>query len=148
MHTGATYRLFCDSHSEPGAVLLTVTDDAGRAVGEASLLVGETWQLTSFVMRRSDATVAAALCHGIVQTLKVNRVREFTATVDDSAHEFLNAVGLRPTTRSVAELLDQQRRTNPEGYRLVTQGQGLDDVELPYLAELLTAPAAVPALAR
>ena len=146
MNTGTEYRLICDSHTEPGSVLLAVTDDTGRVVGEASLTVGETWQLTSLRAHHRDATIAAALCHTIVQTLRLNRVREFTASVDDEAWEYLATIGLLPTTGSVAGLLDQQRRINPEGYWLVTQGRGLDDVELPYLAELLTAPSAAPAL--
>jgi len=148
MHTGTAYRLICDSHSEPGAILLAVTDDTGRVVGEASLLAGETWTLSVFKYKPHHATVAAALCHGIVQTLRVNRVREFTATVDDAARDYLATIGLLPTTCSVAALLDQQRRINPEGYSLVSQGRGLDDVDLPYLAELITAPAAAAVLTR
>lgn len=148
MSTATAYRLICDSHTEPGSVLLAVTDDTGRVVGEASLMVGETWRLTSFRAHQCNATIAAALCHGVVQTLRVNRVREFTATIDDAASEYLATIGLLPTTCSVAALLDRQRRTNPEGYWLVSEGRGLDDVELPYLAELITAPAAAAALAR
>jgi hypothetical protein len=148
MHSGATYRLTCDSHSQPNSILLAVTDDTGRVVGEASLVVGETWQLTSFRVQHHGVMVAAALCHGIVQALRVNRVRNLTTRVDGAAWGYLTSFGLRLATCSVAELLDQQRRTNPEGYSLVSQGHGLDDVEFPYLAELLTAPAVAPALAR
>jgi hypothetical protein len=144
MHTGTTYRLSCDSHTEPACVLLTVTDDAGRAVGTARLAIGDTWQLAA--LDAAHPTVAAALCHGVVQTLRVNQVRRFAVTAVDGP-DHLACVGLFPTGRSVADLLDRQRRTNPEGYRLVTQGQGLDDVALPYPAELLTAPVGAPALA-
>jgi hypothetical protein len=147
LHTRSTYHLICDSGSEPGSVLLAVTDDTGRVVGAAGLVAGETWRLASFAVHVRDATVAAALCHGIVQTLRVNRVRSFTATVDAQARELLASFGLFPAAGSVAGLLDLQRRTNPEGFRLVTQGYGLDDVELPYPAELLTAPATAPVLA-
>jgi hypothetical protein len=146
MHTGAAYHLICDTHSEPGSVLLAVTDDAGRIVGEAGLKVGQTWQLTSFAFQPRHSMAAAALCHTVVQALRLNRVRDFTATVDRPGREFLAMLGLLATTSSVADILDRQRRINPEGYRLVTQGQGLDDVEFPYPAELLTAPA-TPALA-
>jgi hypothetical protein len=148
MRSGARYQLIADAHAHAGSVLFTVTDDAGRAVGEARLIAAETWQLTSFEVRPPrNATVAAALCHGIVQTLRVNRAQRFIATVDEPAREFLTVAGLLPAAGSVAAMLDRQRRVNPEGYRLVTQGHGLGDVELPYPAELLTAPIAAPALA-
>lgn len=147
MHTGPAYRLICDSHSEPLSILLAVTDDTGRVVGEARLIIGRTWQLTEFAAESRDARIAAALCHVIVQALRINRVREIAITVDKAAWQFLAAIGLFPSARSVGELLDRQRRINPEGYRLVTQGQGLDDIELPYWGELLTAPPVAPALA-
>lgn len=147
MQTGAAYRLICDSFSEPGSLLLTVIDDAGRVVGEAGLTLGAMWQLRSFHHPARNATVAAALCYGVVQALRVNLVRHFTATVDRPAREYLASVGLAPTTVSVPALLDRQRRISPEGYRLVTQGHGLDGVELPYPGELLTLPAEAPALA-
>lgn len=144
MHTGATYRLICDTFSEPGCLLLTVTDDAGRAVGEATVSLGDTWQLKSFRFPPRNAIVAAALWHSIVRALRINRVRRFAATVDRPTREFLASVGLYLVTDSVPELLDRQRRVSPEGYRLITQGQGLDDVELPYPGELVTAPAVAP----
>lgn len=147
MQTGPAYHVICDSHSERGSILLAVSDDAGRAVGAACLVVSETWQLTRFDIQSRDARVAASLCHVIVQTLRLNRVRNIAMTLDKPAREFLAAIGLFPTTSSVAELLDQQRRFNPEGFRLVSQGQGLGDVELPYPGELLTASPAAPALA-
>ena len=147
LQTGPAYRLYRDSQSGPATVRLVVTDDSGRVVGEAVLRVGEPWQLTSFVVELPDATVAAALCHVIVQTLRLNRARGLAVSVEAPGRGFLTRVGLFPAARSVAELLDQQRRANPEGYRLVSQGQGLNDVELPYPAELLTAPLDATALA-
>lgn len=147
MRSGARYQLMVDAHSHAGSVQFTVTDDAGRAVGEARLIAAETWQLTSFEVRTRNATVAAALCHGIVQTLRVNRAHGFIATVDEPGREFMTAAGLLPAAGSVAAMLDRQRRVNPEGYSLVTQGFGLGDVELPYPGELLTAPFAAQALA-
>jgi hypothetical protein len=145
MHTGTKYRLLCDSHSQPGTVLLAVTDDAGRAVGTASMVTGATWRLAS--LEASDITVAAALCHGIVQSIRVNRIRHVDVAGDVGARTWLATFGLTPSTTSVAAMLDEQRRTNPEGYQLVTKGYGLDEVEVPYHGELLTAPVVVPALA-
>jgi hypothetical protein len=129
---------------EAGSVFLAVTDDTGRVVGAARLLPrGPTWELASLAVRSSSRrTVSAALCHGVFQTLKVNRVRNLVVSRDERAREQLEGVGLLlggGGARPVAELLDMQRRINPEGYRLVTLGDGLDDVRLPHPAELLTA---------
>lgn len=137
---GPAYYLTCESHG--GTLLFAVTDDAGRVVGAAKLVPGPVWELESLAASTpARHTVAAALCHGIVSALRVNRARELAVTADASARQLLAATGLAPCGGSVAGLLDRQRRVNPEGYRLVTQGDGLDDVRLPYAGELLTAPA-------
>src|SRR4051812_8177398 len=108
---------------DSGSVFLTVTDDTGRVVGAARLIAGPIWQLASFVVRSScDRIVSAALCHGVMQVLRVNRVRGFAISVDERAREQLEGVGLlagSDSLVSVAGLLDRQRRVNPEGYRLV-----------------------------
>lgn len=122
------------------SVYLTVTDDTGRVVGVARLIRGPAWQLASLAVRSSrESTVATALCHGIVQALRVNGVRDLVVTLDPPARELLARVGLLPTTSSVAHLLDRQRRLNPEGYRLVTEGRGLEDVALPHPTEFIVA---------
>ena len=144
MHTAAAYRLMADTHSEIGSLLLAVTDDTGRVVGTARMTAGQTWRLAS--LEAANMTVAAALCHGFVETLRVNRVRHFAVTTDAGTRTWLGWFGLTPST-TVSAMLDDQRRINPEGYHLVTKGYGLDEVALPYQAELLTAPAVAPALA-
>jgi hypothetical protein len=136
------HRLSCEKYSESGSVLFAVTDGAGRVVGTATLVPGTRWTLTSLTIEPTgDGIVAAALCHGIVQMLRVNRARAITVTVDDRGRALLASLGLLPVTDSVADLLDHQRRLNPEGYWLVTQGAGLGNVALPYAGELLIAPA-------
>jgi hypothetical protein len=159
---GATFELICGPRGdvleqaellegavagEPAAdddasVVLAVTDNTGRVVGVARVLpCGSLWELASLTVRSSaQRTVSAALCHGVVQTLRVNRVRHL-ASADERAREQLEGVGLllgRGGGRSVSEMIDGQRRINPEGYRLVTLGDGLDDVRLPHPAELLS----------
>jgi len=158
MRGGATYQLIFGPHgdlleqaetleaavagepAEGDSVFLAVTDDTGRVVGAARLLPrASTWELASLAVRSSrQRTVSAALCHGVVQALRVNRVRNLVVSGDERAREQLEGVGLLPVGGSVADMLDRQRRINPEGFRLVTQGDGLDDVQLPYAAELLT----------
>ena len=141
MRGGPTFKLSCGPcNDDPGSLSFAVTDDAGRVVGAAKLTPGSVWELESLsVAGPGRYTVAAALCHGIVQTLRVNRARDVVVKVDVPAREALASFGLLPSTTSVTLLLDRQRRVNPEGYRLVTQGDGLDDVALPHPAELLTA---------
>jgi hypothetical protein len=136
MH-GPTFTLSFGPGDTPGTVSFTVSDHTGRVVGAARLTAGSTWQLTALHAR--SRMVFAALCHGVLQTLRVNGVRSLAVSVDTAARERLADIGLIPTGESVAELLDRQRRLNPEGYRLVTLGDGLDDVRLPHPAELLTA---------
>jgi hypothetical protein len=108
-----------------------------------------TWDIASFTVRPgSSALVAAALTHGLVQLLRVNRVCTVVATLDEASRRMLSQVGLLPTPISrtavraeVSELLDVQRRVNAEGYRLVTCGAGLEKVLLPAPAQLrVTAP--------
>lgn len=134
------YRL-ADTRGDDRAVCLAVADDTGRVVGTARLEPGDVWQLTSLaVASPADGSVGAALCHGVVQTLRINRARHWAAPLDQDGRELLAGFGLLPVTSSVSGLLDRQRRMNPEGFQLVTQGYGLGDVELPYPAELLTDP--------
>ena len=133
--------LLVDTYGDNPAICFAVADDTGRVVGTARLEPGEVWQLTSLAVESSvPGTVGAALCHGVLQTLRTNRARRWTAPVDSRGREVLAEFGLLPLTHSVSELLDRQRRTNPEAFRLVTNGDGLGDVVLPYPAELVIDP--------
>jgi hypothetical protein len=147
---------------DSSSILLAVTDAAGRLCGAARLILpgpaglkslddprteraarlfgvdaGWSWDLASFTVRPgTDGRVAAALCHGIVQALRVNRVRALAATLGEHARLIFAAAGLLPDQvpgataeircARVSELLDEQRRTNPDGYRLISQGAGLE----------------------
>jgi hypothetical protein len=95
----------------------------------------------------SDAQTVGALCHGVLQALRANRVRAVVGTFDAPVRHLLSGIGLFFTPLAaddgnrvwarVSELLDVQRKVNPEGYRLVTCGVGLVDVLLPEWAELI-----------
>jgi hypothetical protein len=127
------------------------TERAARLFGVDA---GWSWDLASFTVRpgTGEGRAAAALCHAIVQALRTNRVHALVATLDARARLTFAAAGLLPDRlpgapaeircARVSELLDEQRRTNPDGYRLVSQGAGLEGVRLPSSDELLV-PAAV-----
>jgi hypothetical protein len=143
MRREPTLQLLVDTYGDKPAVCFSVADGTGRVVGTARLEPGAVWKLTSLAIEPSaPGVVGAALCHGVMQTLRTNRARQWTAPADRQGREVLASFGLLPQTRSVSELLDRQRRTNPEGFRMVTEGDGLDEVALPYSAELLIDPAA------
>ncbi len=140
----------------PGpAGLKTINDlpEAARAVRTAGIDPDRTWDVASFTVREgSRALVAAALCHGLVQMLRANRVRAVVATLDADSRRMLSTVGLLPGSlpgtgtpgpasapmwAPVSELLDLQRTANRDGYRLVSLGIGLEGVRLPPRADLL-----------
>src|SRR5690606_31667501 len=48
--------------------------------------------------------------------------------------DYLGSAASTPMYVHAAQLMDNQRRTSPEAYRLLTLGVGLDDVVVPPLA--------------
>jgi hypothetical protein len=122
---------------ESSSLFLVVTDASGEIVGAARVILpspnaGVSWELASFAVRpgRDHDLVAAALCHGLLQALRVYRVRVLVAKLDDTTRETLSRFGLQLNSQwtRVSTLLDLQKTANPEAYRLITQGIGLDGV--------------------
>lgn len=100
-------------------------------------------------LRAKGLFAAAALYHGLIAATRVNRARSVVAILDDRVRSVLGSVSLdmRPipgagsadylgSARSTpvfghcADMVDRQRRTNPEAHRFVTEGIGLDVVSL------------------
>jgi hypothetical protein len=94
--------------------------------------------------------VTAALYHGLTLAASRNRVKSLLMTVDERVRGILQTFGLytsalpnakpapfegspasTPVYGHCAHMLDTQRRVNPEAYRLVTQGVGLNGVHIP-----------------
>ena len=122
---------------ESSSLFLAVTDASDEIAGAARVILpspnaGISWELASFAVRpgRDHDLIAAALCHGLLQALRVYRVRVLVAKLDDTTRETLSRFGLQINSQwtRVSTLLDLQRTTNPEAYRLITQGVGLDGV--------------------
>ena len=100
-------------------------------------------------LRARGLFAAAALYHGLIAATRVNRIRSVVAILDDRVRSVLGSVSLdlrpipgaasahylgsaysTPVFGHCADMVDRQRRTNPEAYRFVTEGIGLDSVEL------------------
>ncbi len=134
--------------------------DGVRSAAAAGLDVQRTWDIATIAVRRSlgrDASrVAAALYHGIVLAGRANAVRAVVTIIDARARRLLSAIGLighplpgthpgeylgspasAPLWADLAQVLDSQRQRNPEGYRLVSRGLGLDGVDIPSLEQFV-----------
>lgn len=123
---------------------------AARAVG---LDLASTWDVATISARGKagrGVLASAALYHGLVLTARANDVSATVAVLDERVRGLLDAVGLfyrplpgtwaadylgsaasTPVYAHFGAMLDEQKRTAPEGYRLVTLGIGLDDVQVP-----------------
>lgn len=128
--------------------------DGGRAARAAGIDPSCTWDVATIGVNPAGGTsrmfAAAALYHGIIVAAQVNQVRSIVMIMDERARRLLTIVGVMtqaiPGTRAApylgsaastpiylhfAQMLDTQRRINPEGYRLIGQGIGLDGVTVP-----------------
>jgi hypothetical protein len=93
---------------------------------------------------------AAALYHGLIKASAVNDVRGFVSLIDERVRRLLSMFGLvvhpipgtttaayggsqatTPVWADAAAFVGDQRRNNPEAYRLITLGVGLDGVRVP-----------------
>jgi hypothetical protein len=128
--------------------------DGYRAALAAGVDSTVAWDIATLGVRRSARgnrmTVASALLHGLAVATRVNQVPSATAILDSQIRRILNSAdyimpalpGLAPapylgSAESVpvyahyAAMLDGQRRSNPDAYRLMTLGIGLDGVSVP-----------------
>jgi hypothetical protein len=124
---------------------------AARAVG---IDPTHSWDVGTLAVGRGlrghRFAVTAALYHGLALAGRRNRVGSLLMTVDERVRAILEHLGLitaalpgakpgpfcgspasTPVYSHFAELLDRQRRVNPEAYRLVTMGAGLAEVAVP-----------------
>jgi hypothetical protein len=122
-------------------------------VERAGLEVDSCWDIATLgvrpQLRARGLFAAAALYHGLIAATRVNRVRSVVAILDDRVRSVLGSVSLdlrpipgagsahylgsaysTPVFGHCTDMVDRQRRTNPEAYRFVTEGIGLDTVAL------------------
>lgn len=101
-------------------------------------------------LKGSCSLAAVALYHSIVMISRVNNLPFIVMIMDVRARRLLNAAGCAtqvlpgtgsgfylgsedstPLWANVAHMMDEQRRVNPEAYRLIGQGIGLDGIRVP-----------------
>lgn len=128
--------------------------DATRSAAAARLDPASTWEVATLAVRRGNrgdhARLSLALYHGLIAVCRANGMSAFVAVLDERVRRLLSAVGLptqplpggrtapylgsvasTPVYAHCAPVLDEQRRSFPDAYRLVTLGVGLDGIAVP-----------------
>ena len=142
--------------------------DGVRSARAAGLDVERTWDIGTLGVRKdargSRMAVGIALYHALVVATRVNDVQAITAILDDSARrvltaadyimpalpgtrtgEYLGSPASTPVYGFCAGMLDAQRRRNPDAYRLMSLGIGLDGIAVPEESAFRLRPRLVPA---
>jgi hypothetical protein len=129
--------------------------DGERAARAAGVDLARTWDFATIGVRSgTDRSVrmfaAIALYHGVLTAGRVNGIESVVMIMDDRALALITAGGITthrlpgtkaepylgspastPVYGNFAEMIDTARRTNPEAYRLLVLGVGLDGVTVP-----------------
>lgn len=128
--------------------------DAARVSRLAGVDRNRAWDIATLGVRREfrgrSTMVSLALYHGILKAGRVNGVDTATAILDTDVRRALNLVDYvmptlpgattapylgslhsTPVYAHASEVLDAQRRRNPDAYRLMSLGVGLDGVHIP-----------------
>lgn len=144
--------------------------DGLRSARAGNVEVDRTWDLATVGVRsdyrQGGLMVAMALYHGIMKSTRVNEVKTAVSILDQHAYRILTSSGFilnplpgtgpaeylgspksTPVFGHWSDIADAQRRLNPEAYRLLTQGIGLDGISVPADAEFVVKPRMVPAIA-
>jgi hypothetical protein len=127
--------------------------DGLRSARAAGVDPTRTWDIATIAVRRDGGRgglCAAALYHGIIAGAAANGIDYIVMIMDARARRLLSASGLEtqplpgckegeylgserstPLWGDLTAGVRKQRMTNPDAYRLIYQGLGLDDIELP-----------------
>jgi hypothetical protein len=127
--------------------------DGERAARAAGLALERTWDVATIGIRKGTAAqgqLSAALYHGVYRAVLANNARWIVMILDERARRLLNAVGVYthplPGTRpgpylgsqastplwgDLVRMADRQRRADPDAYRLINLGVGLEEISLP-----------------
>jgi hypothetical protein len=127
--------------------------DGSRSARAAGIDPGRTWDIATIAVRRAPGRTAlcsAALYHGLATAARANGIEFIVMIMDARARRLLSASGLptqalpgtgegeylgsprsTPLWGNLERMFDQQRRTDPDAYRLIYQGVGLDGITLP-----------------
>ncbi|MCL3817771.1 hypothetical protein [Aeromicrobium wangtongii] len=127
--------------------------DGLRSARAAGVDPARTWDISTIAVRKGagrGGLCAGALYHGIVRAAYANDIDFIVMILDSHVRQLLSALGLHihalPGTKTAEYLgspsstplwanlnrgLEQQRQDNPDAYRLIFQGIGLDGVTMP-----------------
>jgi hypothetical protein len=128
--------------------------DGLRSATAAGVDPENAWDVATLGVRRdyrgSKMMVAISLYHAIVVATRVNEVGSITAILDDQIRriltgadyimpslpgtrtgEYLGSPASTPVYGHCAGMVDAQRRMNPDAYRLMSLGIGLDGISIP-----------------
>lgn len=127
--------------------------DGARSARAAGIDPDRTWDVATIAVRRSPGRsplLSAALYHGIVTAAQANGMDFIVMIMDARARRLLSASGLHPNVlpgtgegeylgsarstplwANLHHMFEQQRRDNPDAYRLIYQAIGLDGITLP-----------------
>jgi len=126
--------------------------DGLRSARAAGIDPSRTWDIATVAVRRTSrgSLAAAALYHGVAAAANANNIDSIVMIVDARARRLFSASGMQtralpgttegeylgslrstPVWADLREMFDRQRQTNPDAYRLIYQGIGLDGITLP-----------------
>lgn len=133
--------------------------DGARAARAAGMHTAQTWDIATIATRPEASRgglLTAALYRALLLALRANAARWIVMIMDVRARRVLNMAGLKPQVlpgasiapylgsdasvplwAEVAPMVDNQRRTNPDAYRLVTLGVGMDGIAFPSPAQFV-----------
>lgn len=136
-----------DTSREPWGV------DGLRSARSAGVDVTKTWDIATIAVRPGSGRgglCAAALYHGIVTAAFANGIEFVVMIMDSGARRLLSALGLQtqvlpatstgeylgsasstPLWANLHRMFERQRQADPDAYRLIYQGIGLDGIALP-----------------
>lgn len=128
--------------------------DGLRSLAAAGVDVSRSWDIATLGMRHQSlgagSVAAAALYHGLIVATQTNEIPWVIAIIDRRVRSLLAMLALplhaipgtwpalymgsqqcAPVYAHLPTILDSQRRSAPDAYRLVALGSGLDGVTVP-----------------
>lgn len=127
--------------------------DGVRSAKAAGVNLDRTWDIATIAVRRGSGRgglCSAALYHGIVSAAFANDIEFIVMIMDAQPRRLLSSLGLQtyalpgtgsgeylgsadstPLWANLHRIFDRQRQDDPDAYRLIFQGTGLDGVAMP-----------------
>jgi hypothetical protein len=127
--------------------------DGQRSARSAGVDLDKTWDIATVAVRPGHGRgglCAAALYHGIVAAAFANDIEYVVMIMDSHARRLLSGLGMQtqvlpatstgeylgsesstPLWANLHRMFERQRQDDPDAYRLIFQGVGLDGIELP-----------------